>query len=490
MTRRLLLASLLFAATSASATASHPPGALAEVASAAEVAPAAEGTATIRFPECRKVTLSNGAMLLLAERRELPLISFYALLRGGSLADRPGKEGVAEMTAELLRRGAGKRTARDIADAVDGAGAWLGTGAGLETSYLAGEFLSRDQSLLLDLLKDLLRAPTFPADEFEKLREQSIDALAARKDDPWAVLSMYGLAYFYGSHPYGRPDEGDEATVAAITRDDVLACYRSQYGADRLILAIVGDFDSRAMESKLRTALGGWAKAPGPAPAPPEPERRAGRRVLLVNKPGATQAYFWIGNLGVSRTDSGRVALDIANTAFGGRYTSMLNTALRIRTGLTYGAVCRMPRWSKPGSVAIQSFTKAETTERAVDLALATLDSLRRDNLGAELLTSVKSYIEGQSPPGFQTSRAIASTLADLERYGLPRDEVEGYLGRVAATDSAAVARVVSRVYPPTGDLTFIFIGDAAKLRSVVQKYGPVEEIAISTPVTQALKRN
>jgi predicted Zn-dependent peptidase len=451
-------------------------------------APAGAEIPTIRLPECRTVKLPNGVTLLLAERREVPLIAFHAMLRGGSLTDPPGKEGVAELTARLLRKGAGGRTAREIADTVDGAGARLETGAGIETSDLEGEFLSRDVSVFLGLLADLLRSPMFPPEEFQKAKQQSIDALAAEKDDPAGVLGMYGLAFFYGPHPYARPLGGDEASLRAITRDDVLACYRSQYGADRLILALVGDFDPPAMESDLRAALGGWTAATGTAPIPPEPPRRAGRRVLLVDKPGATQSYFWIGNLGVSRTDPDRVALDLANTAFGGRYTSMLNTELRVRSGLTYGASCRMPRWLRAGTVAITSFTKIESTGRAVDLALGTLDSLRRRHVSAGLLASAKAYVEGQTPPRFQTCRAIASALVDLERFGLPPDEVRGYLGRVAATDSAAVARAIARVYPPAGDLTFVFIGDASKLRTVVRKYGRLEEIALTTPLTRALR--
>src|SRR5258705_12648126 len=126
------------------------------------------GTA-IETPPPRQVRLPNGTVLILAEKHDVPLIAFYALLRGGALADAPGKEGTASLTAGLLRKGAGKRTAQEIAALTDGLGADLDTGSGLEHTYVAGEFMARDQAVMLDLLADILRRPAFPTDEFEKL---------------------------------------------------------------------------------------------------------------------------------------------------------------------------------------------------------------------------------------------------------------------------------------------------------------------------------
>src|SRR6185503_5344028 len=208
-------------------------------------------------------------------------------------------EGVASLTGGLLRKGAGKRTAQEIAALVDGLGATLSTGTGLEHSYISAEFLSRDQTVMLDLIADVLRRPTFPADEFEKLRAQTIDAITSGKDDPRGVLGEYGYAFLFQDHPYARPVDGDESTNKAITREDILRYYRENYGGDRLIVSVVGDFRAAAMEKMVRARLGDWGKAAGPVPRAEAAPRRTGRRVLLVDKPDATQTYFWIANVGV-----------------------------------------------------------------------------------------------------------------------------------------------------------------------------------------------
>lgn len=457
--------------------------ALAAVAILAAAVPAS----AIVLPPSREVRLSNGTLVMLAEKRDVPLVAFYALLRGGALGDPASKEGVAELTGGLLRKGAGARSAQQIAALVDGLGASLGTGAGLEASYVFGEFMARDQEVMLDLLADLIRRPTFPEEEFTKLKAQSIDQITSEKDDPRNVIGEYAFAFLYGAHPYARPVGGDEATLERLSRGDVQEYYRANYGGDRLILTIVGDFDLARMEARVRAKFADWPKAPSPAPVPPAPSRPKGRRVLLVDKPDATQSYFWIGNLGVARLDPDRVALDVANTAYGGRFTSILNTALRIEGGLTYGARWQAPRFAQPGTVAIYSFTKTESTVKAVEVALETLAAVRRAGIDSTTLASTKSYMVGQFPPRFETEDQIAGALADLAFHGLDRKELLDYTSRVAAVSGEEVRRVIQRVFPPSEDLTLVFVGNAAAIRAGVRKYGPVTEVKITEPLSSRL---
>ena len=303
------------------------------------------------------------------------------------------------------------------------------------------------------------------------------------------MLWAYAGAFFYEGHPYGRPSSGDEETVARLTREDVVAAYRANYGGDRLILSMVGDFDARAMEAKLKSAFGDWRRAASPVPAVPAPSRRTGRRVLLVDKPDAVQTYFWLGNLGVSRTDPDRVPIDVVNTAFGGRFTSMINTALRIKSGLTYGARSRMSRLTMPGTVAIVSYTKTESTQKAIELALETLSSLHATGLDEQTLRSATRYIAGQYPTEFETGGQLAGQLVQLAFYGLPATEVTEYPARIADVRSPqALKPLIQRVYPSVQDLTIVVIGNAKAVRPVLQRYGTVVETTIQTPLLASVR--
>jgi predicted Zn-dependent peptidase len=437
----------------------------------------------VTLPDFERVELDNGTVLLLSEKPEVPLVSVTAILRGGAVVDREGRSGLANLLAALLEKGAGDRDAAAFAEAVDASGGLLTSRADLETITVSGNFLARDADLMVELLADMLLRPRLDEAEFEKLRERSINFIRAAKDTNLnAVLPIYGQAFLFGAHPYGNPVSGSETTLAAISHDDVLEYYEQQLGGDRLIIAVTGDFDATAMIARLGTAFGGWRPAaaalPEVAPAAPQD----GRRVLLVDKPGATQTYFWLGNVGIPRDYDNRAALDIANTLFGGRYTSMLNIELRMKSGLTYGARSQLTRASQPGSIAITSFTPTESTFKAIDMALEVLGRLHNSAVDEEALASARNYILGQFPTALETAAQLGSQLAALEAFGLGVSYVNDYGQALVSADTAAVTAVIDAVYPVADNLVFVILGDAEVIREEAARYGPVTEVPITTP--------
>ena len=438
--------------------------------------------AEIKLPEFQSVTLDNGATLLLMPRHDVPLVAASVAVRGGALADPTGKEGTADLLGDMLSKGAGNRDALAFAQAVDGAGGSLSFGSSREAVVANAQFLSKDSGLMLSLLADALLRPTLQQAEFDKLRKRAIDGLANAKDsDPRQLIGLYASGWLFRGHPYGRPTGGDETSLAAITLDDLKAFRRDQMGGDRLIIAIAGDFDPAVVTRQVREAFGGWGKAAGALPQATAKAREQGRRVLLVDKPGATQTYFAMANVGSRRGDPAEAAQDLVQTAFGGRFTSMINTELRIKSGLTYGASSQVQRPRQPGMVAITSFTKTDTTRQAMDLAIATLDRLHRDGLDAATLQSARHYIAGQFAPDLETAPQLAAQLVDLALYGEGREAVDGYLGKVAAATAAEVSAAAA-VFPQSGDLAIVAIGDAAKIRASLRDYGPLTEMKLTDP--------
>jgi len=438
---------------------------------------------SVTLPEFEQHVLPNGTRVVLMEKHDTPLVSVVALMQGGALADATGSEGTAALLAELMQKGAGERDAQAFAEALESVGAELSIGAGMESLVAASSFLSKDRRLVMGLLADALQRPRLEAAEFDKVRTRAIQSIAAAKDsDPRALVGEYGDAWLFHGHPYGRPTAGDEASLAAVSLDDVKAYLEQQVGGDRLIITLVGDFSSKEMLREVEAAFGNWRKAEGEAPAAKAAPAQSARRVLLVDKPGATQTYFWFGNVGASRLDPDRHAQGLVNTVFGGRFTSMLNTELRIKSGLTYGARSGFTRYREPGAFDMVSFTQTETTVEAMDLALATLDRLHADGLSAEELASAKNYMLGQFPPTIETNGQLASRLADLVLYGLGPEDVNEFSARIAAVDAAAARAAIAEAFPKSSDLAIVLIGDAEKIRGQVAKYGPVTEMKITDP--------
>jgi zinc protease len=437
----------------------------------------------VTLPAFHRFELDNGTVLLLSQEPEVPLVSVTAILRGGAVADPPERSGLANLLAALLEKGAGDRDAAQFAETVDASGGSLTSRADLETITISGTFLARDAGLMVELLSDMILRPGLDETELEKLRERSVNFIRAAKDTNLnAVLPIYGQAFLFGEHPYGNPVSGSEMTLSGVSHDDVLDFYEQQLGGDRLTIAVTGDFDVALMSARLSDAFGDWRPAAAALPEVEAATQETGRRVLLIDKPGATQTYFWLGNVGVARDYENRAALNIANTVFGGRFTSMLNTALRVNSGLTYGASSQVSRASQPGSIAITSFTPTESTVEAIDMALAVLGRLHADGVDEETLESARNYILGRFPTALETAAQLGSQLAALEAFGLDVSYINDYGAALMSTDTEAVAAVIDEVFPASDDLVVVLLGDAEVIREQVSKYGPLIEMPITEP--------
>ncbi|MGB5542252.1 MAG: pitrilysin family protein [Gammaproteobacteria bacterium] len=450
------------------------------ITSAADADPAIPG---VSLPEYQEIKLENGARLVLMERREVPLVAFRAVLRGGAIAEPGELGGIARLTAGMLEQGAGTRDAQAFAETVAAVGGEIEVEGGLESISVSGEFLARDTDLWIGLLADMLRRPRFSETEFEKLKRRYIDAIAAAKDDDLrAFSSVYGAAYLDRGHPYGRPVSGSEESLARVAYQDMLDFYRTQIGSDRLLIVVVGDFDSASLSKKIATGLGDWRKAEGALPEITAPVQASGRQILLVDKPGASQSYFWIGNRGVSQTDPAEAAGNLVNTIFGDRFTSWLNTALRVESGLTYGARSVLRKHTLGGSLAMTSFTPTETTFEAIDLALLQLQRLHQQGFDAASLDSGKNYVRGTFPLDLETGPQLARALAGLKFFDQPDAAINDYAEAISHVSAANAAAVIERVYPDLDNLVFVVIGDGAAIREQLNSYGELDEVSISSP--------
>lgn len=432
---------------------------------------AAPGSA-LKLPAYKKIALKNGLTVLLMEQHEVPIVSFSFMVKTGAIADPEGKDGLASLTAGLLRKGTKTRTADQVAADLDFIGGEFDADAAADYTSGSAEFLKKDLNTGLNLLADVLLNPTFPEAEVTKMLAQRIDGIKADKDEARGVIGSYYRAYLYGKHPYGRPTEGDETSLTRIQRDDVAKFFETYYVPGNTLLAVAGDFSAPEMEKMLTARFGTWKAHAVPPTALPEPASFHGKKLLLVDKPDSTQTFYQIGNLGITRNNPDRVQIEVVNTLFGGRFTSLLNSELRINSGLTYGARSSFDRRRVPGPFTIASFTKNKTTEQALDLTLDVLRRLHEKGFTDEELKSAKEYIKGQFPPRIETSDQLARLMAQLEFYGLDKTEIDGYYARIDGMTMADSKRIIQQ-YFPADDLVFVLIGKAGEIRTVVKKYAP-----------------
>jgi predicted Zn-dependent peptidase len=427
-----------------------------------------------KLPQYTKETLPNGTVIAMMPRSGVPLVHLRVLIKGGIESDPQGMAGLANLTANLLRRGTAKRSAEQFAEELDYLGGTFQAafdGQLGSAIAISAEFLSKDFDKGLDLLSDAVLHPAFAESEVHKELARRIDGAKAVKDNAQASINSYFRASFFGrAHPYGNPP--DEMSYSRMSRKDITDFHQKFYCGRNMLIVVTGDFDPSSAKTKLAQVFGaapaGTAYTWGAAPAL---SRRG--QLLFIDKPDATQTYFQIAQPGIDLKNPERTTLDIINTLFGGRFTSMLNDELRVNSGLTYGASSILEEERLTGAIVISTYTKNDTTTQAIDMALDVLRRLNEKGITADQLASAKAYVKGLYPTRrLETMDQLAALIGEIEVYGLGRDEVDGYFARI---DNITLdrANAIIKKYYKTDDLTFVVLGSAEKIREQMKKYDP-----------------
>lgn len=437
----------------------------------------------VRLPPRQRHTLKNGLRVLLVPRPGVPLVHYQARLVGGALEDPAGQEGVTALLAALLLKGAGERDAAAFQEALERAGGTSAAGVSTRWARLELELPSRDRALGLELLADALRRPRLDPAELARERGLALDALAAARDEPNEVIATYWRSWLFRGHPFARPPGGSEGSLARVDAEAIRAAAARTLTPARTWLAVAGDFEPAAMLSALEAAFGDWrveGDVPDP-PAPPRPTRAALARVLLVDKPDALQTYFRFGELAFDWSDPDYPARTLANTVFGGRFTSRFNTALRIEGGLSYGAYSGFDD-ALAGAFAARSYTSTATSRQALELARDVYARFVRAGIDEGELASAREYLKGQFAPGvLETAPQAADLLLELQLAGLGPELIDRLFQRLDALTLEQVNRVIEERFPREA-LCWVIIGRARELREVAAELGEVVEVELAQP--------
>jgi zinc protease len=436
------------------------------------------------LPGPEKLTLKNGITVYYLRSADLPLISLRLWIRGAGFAsETAAQEGVSSMTSTLMMKGTATRDANSIADALDFMGARFSIGTFDEYAAASGDCLAEHFPKLLEIAGDCLINPSFKDDEFTKERKTRIDSLRAAKDNPGTAVRYYFQKAYFGAHPMGHLPSGTETSMNKMTAGDIKSYYQKYYRPEQSTAAVVGDIEKTKMLEVLNATLGAWKNA-SPAASlaalPPAP-KPAGKKLVLVDKPDATQAYWVLGAPGYATGDRITPQAAVMNTLFGGRFTSWLSTELRIKRGLTYGASSSFQSWSNGGLFNASSYTKNDKIGEMLDITLGLLAQARKDGFSSEEITSSRNYIEGQFPPTLETNSSKANAYVRLMFYNLGFDYYDRYLASVRSASQADAKDAAVRLIPES-DFVLVVVGKAAEIRAQLQKYGTWTEKKITDP--------
>jgi zinc protease len=446
----------------------------------ASAAPARAALKPLKIPELQESTTSTGLRVVVAERGPLPLVSIRLVVRAGSAFDPPGKHGLADFTARLLRRGTKRLSADQINEAVEFVGGTLGTGAAEDTLSLFISAPAEHLDAMMDVLGQLLREPTFPPAEVESARRRVLAQIANDLDDPGEIADRAFLKAVWGDHPYGHEVVGRRSHIEKFTRDDVVNFHRDRIGPRVSTLLVVGAVDAKAVFAAAERAFAGFSGGPSSAVDPPGLERAAmAGGVVIVDKPDQTQTQVRIGGAGLPKGHPDAFAIAAFNTVLGGSFTSRLVTEIRVKRGLSYGASSHFVGLKSAGTFQVGSFTKTESTREILDVALAQLKRMREKGPTPAELKTAQSYVAGIYPARIETNESLASALTEVLIYGLPADWVQKFRDRLSAVtqkEAAAAAAKYLLKDPPA----IVLVGKASEIAPLVKDLGKVTVLNVS----------
>jgi zinc protease len=431
--------------------------------------------------------LPNGLQVVVVERHSLPMITLRLVVKAGAEFDPPALAGTAGLVNSLLTEGTSRRSARQLAEAIDAAGGLVDNGATWDSSFLSLSVLSDQAGLAFDLVSDMVEFPAFQAAEIGRQRKQTLSGLEVAHGDPAYVADTLFQDLVFAGTPYSHPEDGTLESVPRITAADLRSFHTRYYQPANCILAVVGDISASEAFARAAQFFSAWKNLAPPVAAPAAaPQPRAARQTVAVDKPDAVQTEIRIGSLGVPRNSPDYLALTVANEILGGPSENRLFKALRSHQGLTYGASSDLVCRRNLGAWVAKTSTRTPETVKSTHLALDEIKSLREHEISRSELETAQNYLVGHLALDFETSENVASQILELIQNDLPLDYWNRYPAEIMGLTTGGVWSASQRYLDPDRD-TIVLVGDVENFKKDLKKLGhaeviPLKEIDFASP--------
>jgi zinc protease len=447
-----------------------------------------------QFPTPVTKTLPNGLQVFVisahamgTDRSVQPAVAVELLIRDAGTTHDPGdKPGVASLAADLLDQGTDKRSAQQIAEAIDFVGGSLNADAGRDATTIRTTVVKKDFNLAMDLLSDVVLRPKFDAEEIERQREQLLSNLRVQYSDGNYLASAVFRRVVFGASPYAQPPDGTPASVMEIGREDMMAFHKQFFVPGQALLGFAGDITPDEAFAAAEKYFGAWSadsRTASTVSAPASSSSASGMRIVLVDKPDAVQTQIRIGRIGIPRNHPDYVPLLVANQNFGGSYNSRLNTQVRLKSGLSYDASSTFTSFLRSGNFQASTFTRSEQTVPATKMVIDEIARMATTEPTEEELTVARDYLAGVFTISSETPDRVADRVITAAFYGLPQDYNRTYPDKVRAVTREQVRDMAAR-YFNAKDLELVLVGNASVFRDALKQAFPAANLT-EIPVAQ-----
>jgi len=439
-------------------------------------APVARDILRVKLPKPVEAKLKNGLTVLIIEDHRAPFVSVQLQVGGaGGLYEPAAMTGLASVTAQMLREGTKSKTSVQLAEAIDRLGASISAGSsfGSSDTVLSASGLRDNFDQWMGITFEILLQPSFAADELEKLKQRLRVQLREQRSNANFLLSERFNRAVYGDHPAANVSLTAES-LDRLTQDALRKWHRERYAPQNSILGIAGDVRAKDLIAKLDKRLAGWKKSDLKPALPRDPQAASARKVFLVHRPNSVQTTLSLGNIAIDRRSPDYLPMVVMNDVIGGGASARLFLNLREEKGYTYGVYSDFTALRYPGPWRAGGNMRTEVTEGALVEFFNEIRRIRDERVPlAELEESKRSIVASFALSLEQPSRVLGFAIT-RKLYGLPADYWDGYAAKIAAVTVADVQRVARKYLDPE-KIQIAAVGDAGKIKAVLEKYGAVE---------------
>lgn len=438
------------------------------------LAPISNEILRVKFPKPTETKLKNGMTLLVIEDHRSPTVSVEIAMPFSGLNEPMESYGLSSATAEMLTLGTKTLNAREIAEKLADLGASMGASTGERYSYIRFSGLTENLDPLIALLQDVLLNPSFPQDELDKWKARMLANLKVARSQPQFLAAERFQAVLYPSDIRAMIAPTPES-IAKITREAVVEFYNKNFRPDGGLVAVSGDTSAKQIAAKLDSILGEWKGAPPKQPDLPMREAIAEKKIYLIHRPNSVQTIFNIGNRAIDRRSPDYIPAMVMNRVLGQGPAARLFRNIREDKGYTYGIGSNFSASHFRNHFQLDTSVRTEVTGPALEEILKEFRDIRDRGVPAEELDLAKRALVASFALGTESPAMAIRNALTIREYGFPADYWDTYPEKVMKVTTEDVQRVAKK-YVPMDNLQIIAVGDAAKIRETLAKFGPVEE--------------
>ncbi len=439
-------------------------------------APVSNELLRVSLPKPVKATLNNGARVVVLEDHRFPTVTVRLMIEGaGGLFEPRDLPGLASMAAQMMRQGTATMTSKQLAEETDKLGARVSVNAGFGSTdaNLTASGLSENFDRWFAIATDVLLHANFPADELNQLRQRQTVMLRQQRANPGFLANERLSQVLFGEHPAAVVTTTAEA-LQKFTPELLKKWHDERYVPQNAIIGIAGDVKAAAVIAKLNQVLAGWKKTDLNVTLPSNPTPAAATKLFLVDRPNSVQTNLLLGNIALDRRSPDYIAMRVMNRVVGEGAAARLFMNLREEHGYTYGAYSRLQAEKFPGPWVANSEVRTDVTDGALTEFFNEIHRICEQVVPAEELGKAKRSVVAAFALSLERPDSLLGYALESEVYGYPADYWDTYATKVMGVSADDVQRVAQKYLKP-GAIQVVAVGDGTKIKTVLQKYGPVE---------------